>query len=237
MEDKGLEVDELLEQLNSGDWKVRQRAAEALGQLGHPRSIDPLINSLKDEVDSRVRFSAAQSLGKFGGPAVDPLIKTLRDNHDNDNIRYLAAWALGEIGDSRAIKPLIKMLETVDYEVRYYAAWILGVSGDSSSVKPLVEVLNDENAHVRQEAAIAIRAITARNSNTFSIIISVIHNRGPELTTYQLTECLKLLVDSNVTGEQLLPLKTFLMSYLLTGNNEDVNKQAKELLTRISGSF
>ncbi|HII06056.1 MAG TPA: hypothetical protein HA349_01690 [Methanotrichaceae archaeon] len=130
------EVDDLVANLEYGDLDVRWKAAEALGEIGDSRAFDPLIESLKDDEDSRVRKGAAWALGLIGDPkAVDPLIEALQD--DYGSARAGAAEALGRIGDPRAVEPLIALLyeegsqsADPDPQVRANAAWALGEIGD-----------------------------------------------------------------------------------------------------------
>ena len=65
-----------------------------------------------------------------------PLIAALEDG--DILVRQYAAEALGEIGDARAVAPLIAALENDDYrKVRYEAAEALGKIGDERAVVPL----------------------------------------------------------------------------------------------------
>jgi HEAT repeat protein len=60
--------------LKDNDWWVRRDAAEALGEIGDARTVEPLIAVLKDK-DRDVRWHAASALGEIGDArAVDPLI-------------------------------------------------------------------------------------------------------------------------------------------------------------------
>ncbi len=96
----------------------RIQATLALGEIGDPKTIDPLIQALRD-YNSDVREYAAMALEKIGTPTLEPLIKSLKDK--NSNIRYKAAEILGEIHDSRAIDPLIQALEDEDPHVQLVA--------------------------------------------------------------------------------------------------------------------
>ena len=76
--------------------------------LGKLKTDEVLVRLLK-EGDSRERLDAARDLGeRKARRAVDPLIGTLDDNVDC--VRSWAAWALGEIGDERAIEPLVRAM-------------------------------------------------------------------------------------------------------------------------------
>lgn len=100
-------------------------AIEALGQIGDPRAIEPIIALLKHaEPDVRqeverafrhfqdVRLAIAlrdwPKVATFGPAAVEPLIVALRD--DNKDVRTAARKVLGQLGDSRAIEPLLSGL-------------------------------------------------------------------------------------------------------------------------------
>jgi HEAT repeat protein len=85
------------------DLQVLKRA------LRYKRSIEPLIQALKDE-NPDIRASAANALGYIGDiRAVEPLILALND--DLREVRMNAAMALGKIGDSRALQPLIRVIK------------------------------------------------------------------------------------------------------------------------------
>lgn len=58
-------------------------------------------------------------------------------------VRRRAAMALGEIGDSRAVGPLVATLKNEDGYVRAEAAKALGKTGDKRAVNPLVQNLMD----------------------------------------------------------------------------------------------
>jgi hypothetical protein len=68
-------------------------------------------------------------------------------------VRRDAARALGQIGDSRAVEPLIAALNDADSNPRTAAAQALGTIGDVHAVEPLRAVLYDQNERVRQAAA------------------------------------------------------------------------------------
>lgn len=59
-----------------------------------------------------MRESAASVLVRIGPPAVLPLIATLQD--ESAWMRMTMAWVLGEIGDARAVEPLISLLRNRD---------------------------------------------------------------------------------------------------------------------------
>jgi HEAT repeat protein len=113
--------------------KVATAAAGALAKIGGP-AVAPLIDVLKDRRGD-VREAAAAALVKIGSPAVPPLIAALRDRESVS----IAATALGQIGDARAIEPLIGALKGGIAT----AADALGQIGDARAVEPLIAALED----------------------------------------------------------------------------------------------
>jgi len=165
------------------DQHVRGAAATALGQLGDPRAVNPLIRALNDS-DGGVRGATATALGQIGDThAVNPLITVIQNDewsvreaavaalgnigahavgpliaalHDQDEyVRRAAAEALGQIGDPRAVEALISALDE-SAAARQAAAEALGQIGDPDAVEPLIGALNDQNANVRKAAAAAL---------------------------------------------------------------------------------
>ena len=69
-----------------------------------------LINALEDPIPF-VRFGAAVGLGFLGCPeAVDPIITHALFDEDR-GVRWRAVEALGSIGDRRAVRPLLRIIE------------------------------------------------------------------------------------------------------------------------------
>ncbi len=199
-------VEKLINDLNdmySDD--QQEAAAEALGRIGDPRAVEPLIMALKDRdlavrrkaaealgkiKDARaveplivamkdeneyVRQEAAEALGKIGVPAVEALIITLKDK-DSD-IQENAIKALGWIGDARAVDPLIAALKDEDSDIREKAAQALRMIGDARAVKPLITVLKDKDLDVREEAVWALDEIGWEPSNEAEKFIYLISSR------------------------------------------------------------
>jgi len=128
-------VESLSAALKDTDKYVRKAAAYALGEIKDPRAVEPLIAALRD---SDVREAAAEALDRLGwkpgkdesagwywmakcewekcvalgASAVAPLIAALKDT--DKYVRKAAAEALGQIGEVRAIEPLITSLRSTD---------------------------------------------------------------------------------------------------------------------------
>ncbi len=68
----------MIEKLLDDNEGTRWNAAEALGRLGDPRAVEPLIDTLWDD-DARVRLKTAWALGMLGDfRALGPLQKLYR---------------------------------------------------------------------------------------------------------------------------------------------------------------
>ena len=65
-----------------------------------------------------------------------------------------AAEALGEIGNTRAVLPLVTALGDPDSHVRECVARVLGKMGDSQAIEPLTRLFeNERHRNVKQVAA------------------------------------------------------------------------------------
>jgi HEAT repeat protein len=89
-------VGQLIELLNDPDWKVRYRAAEALGLMKEKRSVSPLIGLLWDEKD-HVRYMAAKSLGALGSREARGALEA-RLSDENPYVQRMAESALSMVG-------------------------------------------------------------------------------------------------------------------------------------------
>ena len=190
-------VEPLLEILNRGYADRRSMAAEALGKIGNKQAVDSLIEALEDS-DSGACLSAIVALGKIGDqkavgplikrvghdklgfyfapealveigkPAVGPLIEALKDGPPI--VCWRAAWALAEIGDRKAVEPLIQLPEELESReslrsrdfgapetLGLYEA--LGKLGDESAIQYLIRALKEGYRDGRYYAAKALGEI------------------------------------------------------------------------------
>jgi HEAT repeat protein len=129
---------------------IRRRAIEALGRIGDPSAIDPLIQAMREQKDRNITVRA---LGEIGDPrAVEPIIQ-MGNTHWNG---ATVAQALAKIGDPRAVPYLIKMLKHDGWSARKNAVIALSKIEDRRAILPLIEILDDESRWVRQSVAIAL---------------------------------------------------------------------------------
>lgn len=132
-----VEIDRLMDMLFRGSVYQNNRAAGELGKIGAP-AVPKLIESLNDG-DPSVRWRAAIALGAMGGPAVDPLIRVLESS--SSVARMPATWAAAEIGDPKAVDPLVRVMTDDPSECcRVMAAAALLKLGDPRGVARANEV-------------------------------------------------------------------------------------------------
>lgn len=125
---------------------VSAAAVWALGNLRDERAAEPLVEMVSDELTGDL-WIMARSLVQIGTPAVELFIERLHNARDG-RIRRVAVELLGQIGDRRAVEPLIAALRDENGDVRRTAAWYLGNMEDQRAVGPLIVMLRDEDVDV-----------------------------------------------------------------------------------------
>jgi HEAT repeat protein len=96
------DLQELITQLKHKHAEVRYKAALALGDLGDPRAIAPLMHALRDR-NQNVRYNASWALTLLGTPALPYLLQALQDK--DPRVRQLIPFALAELHDWRGLDP------------------------------------------------------------------------------------------------------------------------------------
>lgn len=99
-------VEPLMQRLYDEHVGVRGAAANALGQLGAARAVPYLLPMLADPHPQLVVW-AAFALTRLGGDYFEMLVKSLEA--DEVEVRRSAVLALRQLGDPRAIEPLLRL--------------------------------------------------------------------------------------------------------------------------------
>jgi HEAT repeat protein len=112
------------------DWGCTNEGARLLAALSEidpdwrtSETVRPLVPILLQRLKEHPRdYEAAHLLGCLKcEAAVEPLISALRKNlEDNSYAVSTHAWALGEIGDQRAVEPLLEALIQIPREAYYF---------------------------------------------------------------------------------------------------------------------
>jgi HEAT repeat protein len=182
--------------LCSPKYEERLRVISELARMENPRTIGHLIVALGDSSEA-VQELASQTLARLGEPAVNHLLESLpaanagtrraatrtlgaiwrfpeitKLGAEQNRTRQLAAKTLGNLGDDRAIAPLIACLKDTA-QVRIRAAEALGRLGDVRAVEPLMEALERSYAYTRSdESAIIARALASLGERTDEYLLS-----------------------------------------------------------------
>jgi hypothetical protein len=139
---------------SSKDFRLRWRAARALGEIGKEKSIGILSEALGDN-NLAVRLEAATAIGKIGGPAAS---KILQDSLDDDSYRIRSRAAKALILRSGVPSPsseniglLIKLLSAQDQQVMDALARI----GMPAYIM-LTDALESDSFLVRRDISVAL---------------------------------------------------------------------------------
>ncbi|MBN1822852.1 MAG: HEAT repeat domain-containing protein [Endomicrobiales bacterium] len=141
----------LLSKLRDPVTEVRLIAAWALGRIGNPEIIKPVIESLaRSSRLAGMRLSS--TVFELGRKAVPPLTELL--SNPDTAVKILSVHLLGELADKRPISSIKKLTEPAqNLEVRLAALKALGTIGDPLSLDCLVNWLSDEAWQIRAQAA------------------------------------------------------------------------------------
>jgi HEAT repeat protein len=161
-------------------FEVRVEAAKALGEIGDPQAVKPLIPLLRDS-SKKVREAVTEVLIRFGSSAVEPLIFALKDR--SKLVRGAAAEVLGEIGDPLAVQPLSAAINDNKWDnVQEAVARALGKIKDPSTVELLIAVAleHSQNSEVTKAAVAALKTF---DSLTLNPLITALKNENQEIST------------------------------------------------------
>jgi HEAT repeat protein len=96
------------ENLENREWQLnhlRFLTVEALGWIGNPKAVEPLIKVLLEDEDVSIRFWAAISLGRIRDPRAVPALKQAT-YHDYSAVRHHSMEALAKIATPEALSHL-----------------------------------------------------------------------------------------------------------------------------------
>jgi len=171
-------VDQLILLLNHEDQYTQSVAADALGEIGDERAIEPL---LADFVKHKHNvYSASSALGRFKEKVVDPLIDLLFDPSVKP-LHDLIIIELWMIGDERAIDPIIETLnQTDDGKIKAQAINALGVFRSGTAIPSLAKILFEaDNIDDRSRTAHVIGEIGGKKA--IEVLINALENGSTEV--------------------------------------------------------
>lgn len=145
--------------LSSQEWIVRKAAADALAEIGPP-ALKYLYETLERGGDD-ARFWAVKTVGRIGEQSsTTVLVPFLADR--NQDVQTAAVEALGNISDSRAINPLVSLLQGEDSHLKHHIKVALCKIGDKC-IAHLVKVLSSSSWSARRTAAQVLGEIGGRS--------------------------------------------------------------------------
>jgi HEAT repeat protein len=156
-------VEPLIRLVQNGSLRQVAAAITVLAQIGDPRAIAPLTDTLRISQYALLRMNAAQALAEFKDPAaVGALLAALND--EDELVLTWVVTSLAALRDIRAVEPLITLLNRApSSEIRYMAIRALGDLGDKRAVEPIRCFINDDNRHVQRDAVSALEKLTHTN--------------------------------------------------------------------------
>ena len=151
----------LFDLLRSTHFLVRRTAVRALGQIGSPLAVTPLLDAVtEDPALARDVITALQRIGPEATPILRHDLDHLLDAAHSGRRGPLVATALGLHGDLAAAPILVRALEEgTQPSQRGAAAQALGEIGAPSAVPALLRALAHADTEVRVRAAVALGQI------------------------------------------------------------------------------
>ena len=147
--------DFLIVKLDDPDAKVEERAALLLGSMNDTSAVPTLVTHLRSP-NPIIRQSAASALMEITDPSIaNSLAEALK--HGSPDERESTACLLGQLGDHRALKPLIAVANSNDrFGHRFCAVTGLGNIGDRRAIPALTATLRDSDENLRRLSAASL---------------------------------------------------------------------------------
>lgn len=164
----------------SDDLAVQALAVGILGECSSPTSL-PVLRRAVDSPALPVRTQAVVALGRRrDAESADALCRII---HSTPELQQVAAWALGELGDTRAVPTLVKLLSSslgeADVAARRAAAVALGRMPGPKVVVALSAAVHDEEPAVRESSVEALGVL--RDRDGAPALIEALADREPRI--------------------------------------------------------
>jgi HEAT repeat protein len=124
--------------------KVRRNAVLVMSNIKEPAIVNIITNILKNDQAKTVKDAAEKALKAMGSIVQDKVIPLL----DDKDLQLYACRIIGEVGDVKAIDPLLKVLDDDDvYNLpdTIDALNHIGNIGNTKIVDRLIKILDHEN--------------------------------------------------------------------------------------------
>jgi len=155
-------TDALMDALRYEEWQreypilagVRAAAARALGKIGNPSALEPLLGAL-DDPDDEVKIAAIRSLSGFPSEESIRAIERFVD-HPSEDIRRVTIESLAELDHELGLRYAARALDDSSWMVRKAAAKVMRKFGDIRCLQVLLNNLNDLDTEVRHHILLAV---------------------------------------------------------------------------------
>ncbi|MCY3020680.1 MAG: HEAT repeat domain-containing protein [Planctomycetota bacterium] len=158
-------VEILTELAHDPDRTIGDAALRMLGMSQNPYAQKALIEEFR-HADAKVRLGAVRACAGYGfvtsGRPGDPVVAEAlagKLTDDDAAMRKHAAIALGQLGDKRAVEPLIQAARTEKNTPEAYTIWsLLGSFEEPKAAEALIELVKDPNNPQREQMLYSLNA-------------------------------------------------------------------------------
>ena len=191
-------VNALIESLNQGDQRLTREALLALGRIGDPAALEPVLCCLTADSED-TRLAAIDALAGLGGrdgseSAGKPLVTLLDD--PQSLVRDCAVRALGAAGGPLAAQHLPRMLDDENRNVcRGAMAALTPTMASPELSERMVGNLFRFSAELRHDAAKAIKRLNDFDST--SRLLEILHDSDQEAVHWICIDALGEIYASN----------------------------------------
>ncbi len=171
------------------DDRARAHAATALGRIGDPAAVPPLVATLRDEPDAAVRRSVALALGAFTDETASAGLLKAAQGDGDALVRGFAAISFARNAGPAAVAPLAALTAVRhDRSIRGFAAVALGLTGDAKSAAPVLMAILDVRSEdsLRGAAAVALGLLGDATAGPALVALASDPSTTPELRGYAL---------------------------------------------------
>ena len=191
-------VDRLVGLLGDRQFLVRRVAVRALGTMGDPRAVRPLLEL--GERDPRLTRDLVFALDRLGPEAAPELREVLREEMERGEHLHLdpAAVVLGLLADRPGVGVLSEGLVSPNPSFAGACAEALGRIGAPEAIPALVEALLDPRPNVRAAAAHALGSIGS--SVAAASLLDVVDEEEPQVSR----QAAQALMELGAGGRRLL---------------------------------
>lgn len=137
--------------------RVRSELLMYVAEMSGPEMVRLLLPGLND-INPAVRSKAVKSLTNLGKKGVDKLLELLPEQTSSFT-RAGIANVLGNIGDDRALVPLMQMLQDEHERVVISATDALATLNNDDAIDPLLQLLKHDSEAVQEHATRALQKL------------------------------------------------------------------------------